>query len=110
MEPSRYDTPTYLVDIVGADLTEHRIIVTFRQGRRMLEFDNDDFTSLEIDKDNRVATVGIPFRQLQTARFRFDQPVRVQASVVDHSQYRASTDIKETTLEEQLLEVPRYHG
>ena len=100
----RYTTPRILIKIEGADLTGCDVYVTFRQGRREHTVKNPP---MQIEGSDTYLEVRLT--QLQSARFKHDKPVEVEANVVDSNSYRAATNIVETSLDRQLLEVPR-HG
>lgn len=101
----RYTTPRILIKIEGADLTGCDVYITFRQGRREHTVKNPP---MQIEGKN--AYLEVRLTQLQSARFRHDKPVEVEANIVDSSNYRAATNIVETSFDRQLLEVPRNHG
>lgn len=99
----RYTTPRILVKISGADLTGCTLYLTFRQGRREVTVKDPDMT---VDGTDAYAEVRLS--QLQTAKFREDEPVEVEANVVDSNGYRVASDIKEATFGRNLLEVPKH--
>lgn len=99
----RYTTPRILVKISGADLTGCTLYLTFRQGRREVTIKDPD---MAVDGTDTYAEVRLS--QLQTAKFREDVPVEVEANVVDSNGYRVASDIKEATFGRNLLEVPKH--
>jgi hypothetical protein len=101
----RYTTPRLLIKVSGADLTGCDVYVTFRQGRREHTVKNPP-----MQVDGTDAYMEVRLTQMQSARFRHDRPVEVEANVVDFNGYRAATNIAETSFDRQLLEVPRHHG
>lgn len=101
----RYTTPRIIAKIEGADLTGCDVYFTIRQGLREHTIKNPPAVL-----DGTDSYFELRLTQLQSARFRADRPVEVEANVVDSNNYRAGTDIVEHTIDRQLLEVPRYHG
>lgn len=99
----RYTTPRILIKIEGADLTGCTLYLTFRQGRREVTIKDPDMTV-----DGTTAYAEVRLSQLQTAKFREDEPVEVEANVIDSNGYRVASDIKETTFGRNLLEVPKH--
>lgn len=101
----RYTTPRIIIKVEGADLTGCDVYITFRQGLREHTVKNPP-----MELDGTDAYLEVRLTQMQSARFRHDRPVKVEANVIDYNGYRAATDIVETSIDRQLLEVPRHHG
>lgn len=101
----RYTTPRVLIKVEGADLTGCDVYVTFRQGRREHTVKNPP-----MQLDGTDAYIEVRLTQLQSAKFREDRPVEVEANVVDSNGWRVATDIAEVTFGRQLLEVPKTYG
>lgn len=101
----RYTTPRIIIKVEGVDLTGCDVYITLRQGLREHTVKNPPMLV-----DGTDAYLEVRLTQLQSARFRHDKPVEVEANVVDFNGYRAATNIAETSIDRQLLEVPRHHG
>lgn len=98
----RYTTPAYVATIKGADLTNCRVLMTFRQGSSTVTVDVTD-TKREVDTD--VWAVRATLTQNQTARFKANKvPLMVQANVIDYNGFRVATEQKQLNPDPNLLE------
>lgn len=105
----RYTTPTLAVRIEGNGLAGCDVYVTLKQGSKKLTFTGEDIVSLELDDDGM--TVYIVLTQEQTAAFRPNLPVLMQANVVDPTGRRAATEMKNVGIWNNLLdEVIEFEG
>lgn len=98
----RYTTPTYVVGINGADLSNCRVFLTFRQGDAEV---TEDVTGTKRELETDRWAVSVTLTQLQSAGFKVDGgPLRVQANAIDPNGYRVPTKQKPLKRGSNLLE------
>ena len=99
---SIFTTPLYRVHVRGADLTGLDLLLTLRQGWRVIELTDGDFGYVDIDPEKMEATLAFNLTQEQTAGFVVGWPVEAQLNVIDAQGCRAATNLGYTVFEEQL--------
>lgn len=98
-----FDTPTYNINISGADFTGCDVYVTFMQGRsRKVMFGPDDFDYVTVDAENQTVKVGCTFSQEQSSVFKSDMNIEFQVTIVDPNDYRVTSDIHTAQFGRQL--------
>ena len=105
----RYTTPTIELRIEGEDLEDCDVYVTLAQGAKKITVTGDELTLLDVDSTGMTAKLVLT--QEQTAGFRTDSSVMVQANVIDSTGHRSATGIKKVNVWNNLLDkVIEYQG
>ena len=104
----RYTTPTLEVDVEGVDLEGMDVILTLRQGRRLLDVKASSFSAYETDGE--TAHIEVTLTQQQSALFRAGEKVEVQLNFIDSNGYRGDTTIAETSFGRNLHEQVMRHA
>ncbi len=94
----RYTTPTHVHKVMGIDLTDCDVYVSYEQGLR-----NIDVKAQSLSYDGEGTSVTVPLTQLQTAKFRVGK-VYVQINWVYRDGKRDAVNAKEMEITENLMQ------
>lgn len=104
----RYTTPTLELSVEGVDLANCEVLLTLRQGRRILDIKQNAFQRFEMDGD--TAEIDVTLTQQQSGMFKEGEAVEVQLNYIDENGYRGDTSIVTTTFGRNLHESVMRHG
>lgn len=93
----QYTTPTLHLVVEGADITQHTVYVTIRQGVREVTL-----TDVELTLEGEDTHIRASLTQQQTGGLRKGD-AEVQVNWVDQSQHRAATTVGKIAVTENLL-------
>ena len=104
----RYTTPTLQLTVEGVDLQNCDVMLTLRQGRRILNVRHTAFERFVIDGD--TAEIDVTLTQQQSGMFREGESVEVQLNYIDENGYRGDTSIATTSFGRNLHESVMRHA